>query len=352
MKRLIFLLIVATITSIMFATTPSLTLHKSVIACVPDGIAYTDGTEPWTSTWIPMNAEKTTNTKHEMTAFFQIAIDDEFFWIVALQKGNSTMDTGAVAIPNSWERDNFEVYISMDTTSWKYGGAYGEANNLFRMERAAIYPWGFDDYHSIGANNKDFKIGVVDAGDGSFIEEWQIPWAGLIAPMKDSGKFDGNYIKFDIQAADNTTGLPGGLTQQLFWASNTDKQANNTEYLGLVYITEEACKKSVSFDVNGVMLQPDCNIPNPAIIYPNPAINNPNNAIIYPNPANEYLKISNETTLKYVTIKNMLGEVKASIAVNNQKTITIPIADFACGIYLVTISDITGSTYISKVVKR
>jgi Tfp pilus assembly protein FimT len=77
MKRLNFLLIATTIASIMFAKTPALTLHKAFMVCIPDGVAKTDGTEPWTSTWIPMTAEKTSNTVHEMTAFFQLAFNDE-----------------------------------------------------------------------------------------------------------------------------------------------------------------------------------------------------------------------------------------------------------------------------------
>jgi hypothetical protein len=218
---------------------PALTLHKTTQVCTPDGVAKTDGSEPWSSTWIPMNAKKTANTVDEMSSQFQLAYNDMYLWVLAQQKGNSTMDTGVIEIPNSWDRDCFEVFVSMDTTSWGYGGRYGEANNQFRMERATKYPWGFDDSHYIGRDNASFKIGQVDAGDGSFVQEWQIPWKGLLAPMADSGNFDGQYIKFEIQSADNTTGAAGGRNDQIFWLNNSDNEYQDSRTHSLVMLADK-----------------------------------------------------------------------------------------------------------------
>jgi hypothetical protein len=59
MKKLILLLFVGAMASYTFAENPALTLTKATKVCTPDGVANTDGSEPWTTTWIDMAAEKT-----------------------------------------------------------------------------------------------------------------------------------------------------------------------------------------------------------------------------------------------------------------------------------------------------
>lgn len=246
MKKLILLLtgvaFVATIVSAQLQTNKTqLTLHKATVAANPDGVIKTDGTEPWTSTWITMAAEKSTNTVHEMTAFFQLAYNDEYLWIAGQQKGNSTIDTGAAAIPNTWERDDFETFIGLDTTTWLYKGVYGEAEFQFREQRATTFPWMFDDHNSAYTNNpKGWAIGNVDAGDGSFVEEWQIPWSALTAVFADStAKFNGNWMKFEIQAADNTTDAAGGRDDQRFWINSSDNEYQDSRTTSVVYLADK-----------------------------------------------------------------------------------------------------------------
>jgi hypothetical protein len=259
MKKLILLSMFAAMAMYTFAAnTVALTVTKTTKTCTPDGVANTDGSEPWTTTWIDMAAEKTANTVHEMTAHFQLAFNNTYLWIAAEQMGNATIDTDHTAIPNSWERDDFEVFVTMDTTAYAHKGAYGEYNNQFRLQRAAEYPWSFDDAHSIGANNPGtFTIGQVDAGDGSFVQEWQLPWAGLTAPMADSGTFDGALIRFEIQAADNTTGATGGRNDQRFWIDNSDNAYQDSRVLSVVKLDPKVnvgiptLKVNNNFRING-----------------------------------------------------------------------------------------------------
>jgi hypothetical protein len=247
MKKVILFLAVFTFAAFSYlnaqpyqTNAPALTLHEASSVCVPDGIANTDGTEPWTSTWIDMAAKKTANTKDEMGAKFQIAYNDEFLWVIGQQSGNATMDTGAVAIPNSWERDDFETFVGIDTIAYSRKGVTKDINSQFRLQRAATYPWAFDDAHSIGKNNASFKIGQVDAGDGSFVQEWQMPWKGFIAAVTDtSGTFDGSYIKFEIQAADNTTGAAGGRNDQRFWINPSDNEYQDTRTQSVIYLADK-----------------------------------------------------------------------------------------------------------------
>jgi hypothetical protein len=332
MKKVILFLAVFTFAAFTYlnaqpyqTNAPALTLHEASSVCVPDGIANTDGTEPWTSTWIPLAVEKTTNTVHEMTAQFQIAYGEEFLWVIAQQKGNSQMDTGAVAIPNSWERDDFEVFVSIDTTSYSRKGVYKNVNSQFRLERATVYPWGFDDCHSIGKNNPTFKIGQVDAGDGSFIQEWQMPWRGFMDAVKDtSGKLDGFYIKFEIQAADNTTGRAGGRTDQRFWINNSDNEYQDTRTLSVIYLAEFIFGDKINQTNYQI-----CDLS----VFPNPASDNVNITF--------NLKQSGNVS---IDVYNILGEHVANIFAANQSagvlknTIDLNEYNMNSGIYYIKIS--------------
>jgi hypothetical protein len=240
-----------------------------------------------------------------MSANFQLAYNDTYLWILAKQTGNATTDTGVVAIPNSWERDDFETFVAMDTTAYAYAGKYGEANFQFRQQRSADnnFPWAFDDHNSAAANSKDFKVGQVDAGDGSFVQEWQIPWASLTAVMVDSGKFDGSNILFEIQAADNTTGAAGGRNDQTFWKNNSDNEYQDSRTLSWVMLAEKV--------VMGV------NVNTPTL-----------NSISINTVATDVLKISK--TVKSAELFNISGQLV--LRANNVNTINV--SGLAAGIYL------------------
>jgi hypothetical protein len=53
-----------------------------------------------------------------------------------------------------------------------------------------------------------------------------------------------------------------------------------------------------------------------------------------------------------VTLRNILGVELRTIAVQNEKTITVPLTDFALGIYLVTITDKQGLSLKYRIVKE
>ena len=323
MKKLILLLsgvaFVATMVTAQLQTNKTqLTLHKTTKICTPDGIANTDGSEPWTTTWITMAAEKSTNTVHEMTAFFQLAYNDEYLWILGQQKGNSTIDTGAAAIPNTWERDDFETFVGLDTVCWKYKGVYGEGEFQFREQRATKFPWMFDDHNSAYANNpKGWAIGNVDAGDGSFIEEWQIPWAALEAVTADSDKFDGNWMKFEIQAADNTTGAAGGRDDQRFWINSSDNEYQDSRTTSVVYLAEK---------VGGVAVK-------------NVTLNN---IITINTIATDVLRLS--APAKVVAIYDITGK----LALRTSNVSSINVSNFAPGLYIFRANDQQAIKFVKK----
>jgi hypothetical protein len=239
MKKLFLLLTgAAMVTSMAFAgMTPALTIARATKAIKPDGDA-----SDWGTTWVNMTTNKSTGTSSAVTAKFQLTYNDSYLWLVAVSTGDASVDTNRVAITNSYERDCFEVFIKADTlTQWGNAGKYAEGDFQFREQRGSIYPDGFDDASSLGKNNADFKIGQVDAGS-TFTQEWQFPWAGIIAVMKDSGSFSPTtvgYMKFEIQNADNTTGSASGRNQQLYWRNGSDNEWNNTTTFSLVKLADK-----------------------------------------------------------------------------------------------------------------
>jgi hypothetical protein len=251
MKKVLLLLAGVGLVASMYAGLPvALTVTKTTKICTPDGVV-TAADEPWTSTWIPCSYEKAANSTHGMTSKWQIAYNDVYLWVLAQQDGNTEIDT--LYSEDPWQRDCFEVFVGMDTTDFIYTGVYKEGDFQFRMGRACDFPHGyndtmnaatgkfatathpFTDAGTVAQRCDNFTIGQVENGT-SFIQEWQLPWNGMAAAMKDSGTFLGDYIKFEIQAADNTTHSAGGRTQQNFWRNNSDVEYNNTRTFSLIYL--------------------------------------------------------------------------------------------------------------------
>ncbi len=242
--------------------TPALTLSKTTSTVTPDGIVNTDGSEAWKATWITLTDQKAANITSGMSAKFQMAYNDTYLWIAAQQNNNVNVDTSYSDDP--WQRDCFEIMIGTDTNSYANQGRYKEGDLQFRMIRGTsgiqspfddltdqssgrnrpTNPDCFTDAQAVAQNNSSFKIGQTDGGT-SFTQEWQIPWSGLVGTLVDSGKFLGNYFKFEIQAADCTSpGNNNGRSQQIFWHNNSDNEYQDTRTFSLIYLANPVSIKA------------------------------------------------------------------------------------------------------------
>ncbi len=243
MKKLILIVIGVALVSIgqvnaqLQSNKVALTVQKSSKVCTPDGIEKTDGTEPWTTTWISLASEKSTNTVHEMTAFMQLAYNYQYLWVLPCKKAIQKWIPALLQFPIHGKGTVSKYMFNWILSPGEIPGLTGESFFQFREQRASVFPWGFDDHNSAYTNNPTgWAIGNVDAGDGSFIEEWQIPWNSLVAAMIDSGRFDGSYIRFEILATDNTTDAAGGRNDQRFWINSSDNEYQDSRTLSVVYL--------------------------------------------------------------------------------------------------------------------
>jgi hypothetical protein len=245
MKKLFLLLAGVAVVGFIFAQGP-ITIKRASKAAKIDGVA--DSNDPWNAggvTWINMTQNKGANTTSDITCKFQLTYDNSNLYLIAQSSGDKVMDTDAVAIPNSYERDCFEVFVKLDTTSGD-AGTYIPGDFQFRQSRASIFPDRFDAGQLIAGwqDNGNFKIAQTE-GSGNYQQEWQMPWSLLADSSGMDPEWDHIQIKFDIQNADNTTAAGNGRTQQLFWNSGSDEQWHNTTYFGLVTLQDKVVPVSV-----------------------------------------------------------------------------------------------------------
>jgi hypothetical protein len=240
MKRMIFTLMAtaAFFSFVKAADTPKMTIAKAAAAPVIDGTI--DDSDPWGTTWIELSLKNTGSTTTGMTGKFQILADQKNIYLAG-QIVDATPNNDASVISNSYERDCQEVFFSMDTVTGT-DGAYKTGSWQLRIQREAADEASLIDGNS-GANTwavtrmKDSpnfkKASVSDASGWSW--EMQLPIDTLAA----GSAFDGEFFRFDIAAADNTTGAASGRTQQIYYNNNTDNQWKDTRAMALVKLAEK-----------------------------------------------------------------------------------------------------------------
>jgi hypothetical protein len=239
MKRMIFTLM-ATAALFSFAKAADevkMTIAKAAAAPVIDGVA--DESDPWGSTWVDLGLANANNTTTGMTGKFQVLADQKNIYLVG-QFVDATPNNDADAIGNSYERDCQEIFFSMDTVTGD--GAYKAGSWQLRIQREAADDASYIDGNS-GANtwsvdrmetSANFKWAVSsDASGWSY--EMQLPIDTLAA----GSAFDGEYLRFELAAADNTTGAASGRSQQIYYNNNTDNQWKDTRTMALVKLAEK-----------------------------------------------------------------------------------------------------------------
>ncbi len=335
MKRILWIIIpfIFINNSTNAGLTPSLTITATTKNVIPDGVVNTDGSEPWSATWIPMNSSVSSNTTSGMKGKFQMVYNYSYLWLAVGVDNDIDIDTSSIDIPLVTETDGVDVYLKMDTDSGN--GRLQEGDYHFRMERAKQYPEGFNDFTFNGELEKDssFTVGQTDSGTG-YQQEWQFPWKLLVNGLKDSGQFNSMYLKFGIEVTDNTTGKARGVTQQVFWKNASINFANNTKLWSLILI---------GF----------CNV-----CYPQPdttgiVIKNfvKTNCLIGPSPVKDLLNIktSNNRSSNQVLIYDLNGVLEMNINIVNGEG-KIDVSQLSQGIYIVKLVNENSKVY--KIIKE
>lgn len=236
MKKIFTLILFVAVFGILAnAQTPKAEAKWAAKAPVADGY-IDDVDDPWSAdTWIELTLTNAGSTTSAMSAQFNLMHDDDNIYL-AVKVQDDTPNNDATAIPNSYERDCFEAFFSMDTTSTETG-AYAAGCWQLRTQREAEEGAYIDGNR--GANTWDiaplrdgegFEFGVEN-GSSEWSAEMVYPKAILI----DGAAFDGEYIKFELAVADNTG---AGRTQQQYWNNNSDQQWQDTRTFALVKLGE------------------------------------------------------------------------------------------------------------------
>jgi hypothetical protein len=283
---------------------------------VTDGYLDGGGDDPWMEDgWVPQDAISSGSTTSDASAQFQLMHDDDYMY-VAMSAQDATPYNDPDAIPNTYERDCCEIFFSMDTVDAD-AGAYQEGSWQIRIQREAA-----DDeanpYMDAGTGNAAGTTSITDVmvfGENYGVEtsssEWSMEAAFPISVLVGDGNFDGEYIKFEIQTADNTTGAASGRTQQSFWLNNSDSEWNNT----------------TTFSV--VQLDPGSGVDQ---------LTNTGKAFV----RNQTLRVTNVSGV--VNVYDLRGSVVRSAVINGSGSIDI--ADLKAGMYVVK-----GANLAAKIVK-
>lgn len=179
----------------------------------------------WSGTWVSLDERKPGSTTTGMSAEFQISHDNDNIYVI-ISVADATPHNEE-AINNAYERDNVEVFFSMHSVT--ADASYAEGDIQLRCQRTinGAQEWISGKQYADMAASSNFKYSAVSDAT-SYMIEFQFPKAVLAG----TSDFDGTNFRFEIQAADNTTGLPGGRTQQQFNFDGSDGQFGDINLLG------------------------------------------------------------------------------------------------------------------------
>lgn len=305
MKK-IFTLVVLVAAFGFGATAQKLVVPYTSKAPVSDG--YLDDTDdPWTGDFVDQATMSSGSSTSDASSAFQLLHDEDFIYI-AVKVSDATPNNDAAAIGNSYERDCIELFFAMDTID-DAAGAYQSGDWQIRFQREAeegAYIDGSGSVSSALLTADGFAWGVETASS-----DWVMEASFPKATLQQEAAFDGEFMKFEIQTADNTTGAGSGRTQQMFWLNGSDSQWNNTTTFSVIQLAKAT---SVS------------------------AIANTGSAFVQ----NEMLKVKNVNGV--VNVYDLRGAVVRSAVVNGSASINI--ADLKSGMYVVKASNLS-----AKIVK-
>jgi hypothetical protein len=246
MKAKIFTIIILLLVTFGLADAqePLLEILKVPAGAEPTIDGIMDDNDPWTEeAWIPMEIEVEGATTHDATSKFQILHNNELIFIIQ-QIEDNTPNNDPNDIPNTYERDNIEIFFHMDAEPTS-DGEYIPSDAItvqLRFQRdgdgeAGLDATGAEVLANLQADD-NFEW-MVNGDDAGFIFEGAFPVATL--NNLGEGPFNGTDFLFEIKYADNTTGTggtPAGRSQQLYWLNADDNKYHDTRLFALVTLSE------------------------------------------------------------------------------------------------------------------
>jgi len=290
--------------------TPFLQIYYTSQPPIIDGF-IDDVVDPWRQ-FVDLSVRNPNSTTSGMTGKFNILVgSDSFYLALIIQDATANSDT--TAIPNSFGRDCTEIYFAMDTVTEK-NGAYKAGCWQIRTQREGVF---LNDGNS-GANtwsiatltnSSGFKVASVTSAT-EYIQEFVLPLSVLTEGM---GKgWDKKFFRFDMAVADNTTGAPGGRTEQRFWCGNNglgdDQGWNNTKSFGIVSLPV-VCNSKLSKERA--------------------------NLRIFPNPVMDIFHIDKLKDIATICLTDLNGKVLLTKQVSGNEP--IPVGSLSPGLYFIKI---------------
>jgi hypothetical protein len=203
-----------------FVSTQAAIVTIPYCAKAPTVDGYIDDVDEAWGTFVDLSARNPAGTTNAMTAkACLMAGADAFYWAIVVEDATPSNDT--VAIPNSYERDCNEIFFSLDTAT-AGTGAYAAGSWQIRIQRDNSQGNKLVDGEE--GINKSAPVDLLtnpkfQAASASSATEWIgeeiLPYDALSTGM--ATPWDKKFFRFECAAADNTTGVAGGRTEQLYW---------------------------------------------------------------------------------------------------------------------------------------
>jgi hypothetical protein len=240
MRKKIFTLSVLALTScFVVGAAPDLTINYTWPKTI-DGNDY-----DWAGPWIPMDSLSWDHKTSALKAKFQMQFDTKNLYVIYDVQEDNVLDT--LAVGNTWQSDNIEMTISLDTTSstgitgmYHFAKKNGYTAATFGIGTGNL----FANDVPLESWNADPNCKIVDniLSSTEHMEEWQLPWDSLQKNM--SPAWDKKQFKFETWAVDNTDTSKtdgSGRTEIAFWHGGSNLAWDNTKYCGVVALTFGGC---------------------------------------------------------------------------------------------------------------
>jgi hypothetical protein len=248
MTRKIFTLLLI-VAGFMSANAQSNICQKATTVPVIDGYIDTEA-DGW-GNFTDLAVRNPAGTTTAASAKFSLMKDANNFY-VAIVVQDATPYNDATAIPNSYERDNTEIFFAMDTVT-EPSAAFKTGCWQVRCQREGetLIDGGAGGTSNVttGLLADPNFLYASETASSEYVQEFQFPIATLIAGMDPA--WDGQFFKFDIASADNSTGLTGsaGRTEQHYWYGTNglgdDSGWHNTLALAICKVPGEVGVKSI-----------------------------------------------------------------------------------------------------------